>query len=306
MAVAEEKLESVPWQCSSSDTELYHHVTSHHDKCIPTADAEHTEHRNDDDLVKSSVDTDEKSVSSSAHTQSLSFGESIGTSSEYNDVQEDNNNNSTGNPMPHDHTQAVAKSDRPLSCISYRFLQMVKRNKSDKCAKRSKKSNSKDDRMGHVNHKKWPLRIKTIDDEKGCMFGIGFSKTGIWAVADHNNHRVHVYNAKDELTKMFGNKGKVNYQFDHPVGVAFDSKECLYISDYGNYWVQKFDATFQYVLQFGDKGDGDGQLNHPMGIAAYKDKVYVADSANSCIAVFYTNGKFCCNIIGGVYVTLTM
>ena len=36
-----------------------------------------------------------------------------------------------------------------------------------------------------------------------------------------------------------------------------------------------------------------------MVIAAYKDKVYVADSANSCIAIFYTSGKFCCNIVGG-------
>ena len=272
----EEKMEtlSVPWQCSSASSHTAsYHVINHPDNCIPTADSEHPEYRNDDDIVTSLVDTYEKSASLSAHTQSLSLGKSIGTSSEYSDVQKDSNN--ARNQMPHDHTQVVTKSDRPLSC---KLLQIVKRN---------------------VNHKKWPARIKTIDDEKGCMFGIGFSKIGIWAVADHNNHRVHVYNAKDELIKIFGNKGKVNYQFDHPVGVAFDSKEYLYISEYGNHRVQKFDANFQYVLQFGDEGDGDGQLNHPMGIAAYKDKVYVADSANSRIAVFYTNGKFCCNIIGG-------
>ena len=300
MAVAEDKIDSVPWQCSSLDTELCH-VVSHHEKCIPTADAEHPEHKNDDDVVKSSVDTDEKSASSSPYTQSLSFGESIGTSSEYNDVQEDNNN-STGNPMPHDHTLVATKSDRPLSCIPQKLLQIVKRNKSDKSIKRSKKtpkSNSKDDRISHISYKKWPARIKIIDEEKGCMFGIGFSKSGVWVVADHNTHRVHVHNANDVLTKIFGSKGKANHQFDHPVGVAFDNKDYLYISDYGNHRVQKFDAKFEYVLQFGDEGDGDAQLNHPMGIAAYKDKVYVADSANSRIAVFYTNGKFCCNIIGG-------
>ena len=27
--------------------------------------------------------------------------------------------------------------------------------------------------------------------------------------------------------------------------------------------------------------------------------MYVADSANSHVTVFYTNGKFCCNIIDG-------
>ena len=79
----------------------------------------------------------------------------------------------------------------------------------------------------------------------------------------------------------------------------FDSKDCLYVSEYGNHRVQKFDANFEYILQFGDEGDDDGQLNYPMGIAAYKDKMYAADSANSHIAVFYTNGKFCCNTIDG-------
>ena len=302
MAVAEEKMASVPWQCTSIETELCH-VINQHEKCIPTADSENpAEHRNDDDIVivKSSVDTDEKSASSSPFIQSLSLGESIGTSSEYNDVQEDNNN-SIGNPIPHDHNQVAPKPDRPLSCTSHR-QQTVKRNKSDKSDKRSKKaskSNSKDDRMGHINHKKWPTRIKTIDDEKASVFGIGISKSGIWAVTDYRNHHILVYNADDEPTRIFGFKGKGNYQFDHPVGVTFDNKGYPYISDYGNHRVQKFDAKFKYVLQFGDEGYGDGQLNHPMGIAAYKDKVYVADSANSRIAVFYTNGKFCCNIIGG-------
>ena len=60
------------------------------------------------------------------------------------------------------------------------------------------------------------------------------------------------------------------------------------------------------MLQFGDEGDGDGQLNHPMGIAAYKEKVYVADSANSHIAVFYTNGNFSATSLVGVYMTLTI
>ena len=66
-----------------------------------------------------------------------------------------------------------------------------------------------------------------------------------------------------------------------------------------NHKVQKFDATFEYMLQLGEEGDDSGQLNHSMGIAAYKEKVYVTDSANSHVAMFYTNGKFCCNIIDG-------
>ena len=72
----------------------------------------------------------------------------------------------------------------------------------------------------------------------------------------------------------------------------------MYQANCGNHAVQKFTPNYEYVLQLGDEGDGDGQLNHPMGITVHKDKVYVADSANSRIAVFDTNGKFCCNIIG--------
>ena len=81
-------------------------------------------------------------------------------------------------------------------------------------------------------------------------------------MTDHSSHHVHVYNVDDELIKIFGNKGKADRHFDHPVGVAFDNKNCLYV--YGNHRVQKFDASYEYMLQFGDEGDGDGQLNHAM------------------------------------------
>ena len=151
--------------------------------------------------------------------------------------------------------------------------------------------------MYHIN--KWPNTKITNGGNIGRVSGIAVSKSGISAVADYNHHCIHIYNANNNLVMTLGNKGKGNGQFKHPVGVAFDNKNCLYVSEYGNHRVQKFDCNFEYVLQFGDEGDDDGQLNHPMGIAAYKDKVYVADSANSRIAVFYTSGKFCYNIIGG-------
>ena len=238
------------------------------------------------------------------YSESLSLKESC-ISSKCNNIQEKNKTISARKPVFRDHTDLAIKSTGPRSNISFRLPPIkinVKRNKHDKFVKRPKKiatNNSKDDQMHHISHIKWPTRIKGDGGSMGHMFGIGFNNSGTWAVADYSNHRVHVYNGDDELIKIIGNKGKADCHFDHPVGVAFDNKDYLYISEYGNHRVQKFDANFEYMLQFGDEGDGDGQLNHPMGIAAYKDKVYVADSANSRIAVFYTNGKFCCNIIGG-------
>ena len=145
----------------------------------------------------------------------------------------------------------------------------------------------------------WPSRIKTNGGKMGRMSGIGFRNDGIWAAADHSNHCIHVCGANNELIKILGSKGKACNQFIHPTGIAFDNEGCLYVTEYGNHRVQKFDANFEFMLQFGEEGEDDGQLIHPMGIAVYKHKVYVADNANSRIAVFYTDGRFCCNIVGG-------
>ena len=83
--------------------------------------------------------------------------------------------------------------------------------------------------MHRISHVKWPTRIKSDGRSMGCMFGIGFNKSSIWAVTDHSSHRVHVYNADDELIKI-GNKGKVDRHFDYPIGLAFDNKNCLYVT----------------------------------------------------------------------------
>ena len=238
----------------------------------------------------------------SPDVQTLPLGEVVCTNSETNNVQEgDDAVFHECNPQPP--KSRICARPRSNSVFKLPTIKvMLKRNNSDSSIKRLKRmtaNNSKDGPLYHINHIKFPKRIKTNGGTMGRMFGVGFSKTGTWAAADYNNHCVHVCNANNELVKLFGNKGQGNGQFEHPVGVTFDNKNCLYVSEYGNHRVQKFDANFEYVLQFGDEGSCDGQLNHPMGIAAYKDKVYVADSANSRIAVFYTNGKFCCNIIGG-------
>ena len=144
-----------------------------------------------------------------------------------------------------------------------------------------------------------PSRIKTNGGKMGRMSGIGVRKDGIWAAADCSNNTIHVYGANNELIMIFGSKGKGTNQFNHPTGITFDKEGCLYVSEYGNHRVQKFDVNFEYMLQFGEEGEDDGQLIHPMGIAVYKNKVYVADSANSRAAVFNTDGTFYCNIVSG-------
>ena len=151
----------------------------------------------------------------------------------------------------------------------------------------------------HIEHIRQPNRIKTNGGKMGHMCGIGFRKDGIWAAADYSNHCVNMCDANNELLKIFGSKGKGANQFNHPTGIAFDKEGCLYVSEYGNHRVQKFNANFECMLQFGEEGEDDGQLTHPMGIAVYKHKVYIADNANSRIAVFNIDGEFCFNIVTG-------
>ena len=200
------------------------------------------------------------------------------------------------------HESGNRASARPRSNNAFKLPAMkikIRRNKSDASIKRPSRRYMRDASTYHIKLIQWPTRIKTNGGKMGRMHGIAFSKTSIWAIADYSNHCVHICDASNELIKIIGDKGSGKDQFNHPVGVTFDSEGCLYVSEYGNHRVQKFDANFKYMLQFGDEGEDGGQLNHPMGIIAYKDKVYVADSANSRIAVFYTHGEFCCNIVGG-------
>ena len=138
-----------------------------------------------------------------------------------------------------------------------------------------------------------PSKIVKNDASMGGPWGVAFGKNGMWAVADHSNHCVYIFDDKDQLVRKFGSNGSNNGQFSYPGGVAFDSHNHLYVVDHSNHRVQKFDTNDNYLLQFGSKGTSDGQLHNPYGVTVHNDKVYIADSSNKRISVFQTNGKFC-------------
>ena len=137
-----------------------------------------------------------------------------------------------------------------------------------------------------------PNKIINNNGSMGKPWGVAFGRNGLWAVADHSNYCVYIFDDKDQLVRKFGSTGSNNGQFNNPRGVAFDSHNHLYVVDYGNHRVQKFDTNGNYLLQFGSKGASDGQLNSPQGIAVHKDKVYIADYSNKRVSVFQTNGQF--------------
>ena len=137
-----------------------------------------------------------------------------------------------------------------------------------------------------------PNKIINNNGSMGEPWGVAFGRNGLWAVVDHSNHCVYIFDDKDQLVRKFGSKGSNNGQFNYPRGVAFDSHNHLYVVDSGNYRVQKFDINGNYLLQFGSRGASDGQLDGPYGIAVHNDKVYIADYHNKRVSVFQTNGQF--------------
>ena len=137
-----------------------------------------------------------------------------------------------------------------------------------------------------------PSKIVDDDGRMGQPWGIAFGNDGMWAVADHSNHCVYIFDSKDQVVKTFGARGNGNGQFNRPAGVAFDDDNHLYVVDHSNHRVQKFNFRIGYVLELGNRGSNHGQLEYPVGISVHNKRVYVADKDNDRISVFQCDGNF--------------
>ena len=60
------------------------------------------------------------------------------------------------------------------------------------------------------------------------------------AVSDCGSHQVKKYSLQGELLSVIGCHGNKNGQFNHPMGLAFNSNKLLYVVDEDNYRVQVF------------------------------------------------------------------
>ena len=251
---AKENVENEACSSSSSETKLHHDLS--HEKYVQT-DCEQPKCRRDDDTERCSLcyycdnvpvvaycDTCKSPLCTfccDAHIRQKQYKKHIIMNFE------------------HKITECPEQPDnRSSSDVGYDSA-MPQRSGAFKLRKKLKRKRyPKDVSDYHIKHIQLPNRIKTNGGKMGRVFRMGFSNTGIWAIADFSNHCIHVCDANNELIKIFGNKGKAKYQFNHPVGITFDSEGCLYVSEYGNHRIQKFDAKFGYVLQFGDKGEKYG------------------------------------------------
>ena len=151
----------------------------------------------------------------------------------------------------------------------------------------------------HRNYHSLSVPSKIINDggRMGEPWGIAFGKDGMWAVSDHSNHCVYIFDSQGHLVRKFGSKGKGNGEFDSPAGLAFDDDNHLYVVCRYNHRVQKFTINSEYLLQFGNIGKANGQLDCPLGITVHNKRVYVADQCNGRVSVFHCDGMFS-HIIG--------
>jgi len=142
-----------------------------------------------------------------------------------------------------------------------------------------------------------PSKVINEGGRMGTPWGIAFARDGMWAVTDHTNHCVRIFDRKDQLVRKFGSHGSGNGKFNRPLGIAFDTNNHLYVTDHYNDRIQNFDNNGKYQYQFGTQGDGNGQLYCPLGIIVHNDKLYVAEHENHRISVFQLDGQFS-HIIG--------
>jgi DNA-binding beta-propeller fold protein YncE len=101
------------------------------------------------------------------------------------------------------------------------------------------------------------------------------------------------------LVAQWGSVGTAEGQFHAPQAISIDSKDNVYVADTGNNRIQVFqvlssNGTYGTFLRgWGGFGTDNGFFNQPRGIAVDQGgNVYVADTGNNRIQVFFSNGTF--------------
>ena len=114
------------------------------------------------------------------------------------------------------------------------------------------------------------------------------------AVSEWNDHVVKKYSLQGDYLSKLGSRGSGDGQFNHPLGLCFNSKGLLYVVDNSNCRVQVFRENNVFLIKFGSKGLNPGQFQDLRYVAVdNSDQVYVTDNSNNGgISVFSEDGHF--------------
>ncbi|MEC7641597.1 MAG: NHL repeat-containing protein, partial [Nitrospinota bacterium] len=121
--------------------------------------------------------------------------------------------------------------------------------------------------------------------------GFALTPQGHLIVADDFNHRIQMYDSKQNVKTCFGSKGKENGQFMYPRGMDVDSEGNLFVTDSWNHRVQKFSPEGKHLLSFGEHGEEKGQLNEPYDVLVLgPNEIIVVERYNHRIQFFSADG----------------
>jgi DNA-binding beta-propeller fold protein YncE len=109
-------------------------------------------------------------------------------------------------------------------------------------------------------------------------------------VSDSGNQRILEYDkiGKYKRTINGSKDGKGTSVFVNPRGIGIDSRGILYVVNNLSHMVYGYNAKGEEVFTFGTMGDANEQFYLPNGLYVDEnDRVYITDTLNSRVAVYY-------------------
>ena len=141
----------------------------------------------------------------------------------------------------------------------------------------------------------------TAEGQFNIPCGLVLSQSELLFVSDCDNHRIQVYNYKNEVfSYTFGQYGKEPGCFNRPHDLTLNSNEDqLFITDRDNNRVQVFTPGGQFLRIFGNFTDIPFKLQCPIGIYYTPDNhLLISSRGNDCVLVFEGDGRFVSAIEG--------
>ena len=121
--------------------------------------------------------------------------------------------------------------------------------------------------------------------DPGKLTGVAVAPNGTIFVLDHDNHRVHVFDAERNYVKSFGQRGAGKGQIQNPKGIAITTDGLLYVG-HGN-GVDVLTCDGEFVRRIGQETLNINQWD----VTVHQGEVFVADSGNNRVAVFSQDRK---------------
>jgi len=123
--------------------------------------------------------------------------------------------------------------------------------------------------------------------------GVAVDPSGNVYVSDLGNDRVQKFGSTGGFFRAWGEHGSGDGQFNTPQGLTVSSGN-VYVADQNNARIQKFTNTGTFTTKWGGFGSLDGQFRFPFdvavhssGIVVLSERVFVSDTDNNRIQVFF-------------------